>query len=137
VPAPQALDGLDLALVETLKRTTRAEMARQVRSTPLGRFATPANWGEWRLAFFYWFSSPDGRAGTRLNYAACRGSALVSVYANGYAALDCRREAQASPVTTVVSAAPPAGSTAPGTAAAAASPPPVVVEAVGHASATP
>jgi len=66
-------------------------MIRALRSTPLWRFATPADWLEDRHEFFYWFSDPGRRTGAGLNYRACRDSARVHPLKSGVVVLDCRR----------------------------------------------
>ena len=91
VPPPPPPDDLDRAVVAALKNKTRQEMIRALRSTPLWRFATPADWLEDRHEFFYWFSDPGRRTGAGLNYHACRDSARVHPHKSGAVVLDCRR----------------------------------------------
>jgi hypothetical protein len=90
-PPPLPPDDLDQELVAAVKNKTRQEVLRIVRSTPLGRFATPSNWREYRYAFFHWFSEPARRGGAGLNYGACHDSALVHVHPSGFVVFDCRR----------------------------------------------
>jgi hypothetical protein len=125
VPPPPAPNAFDFALVDTVKTDTRQKMTGFVAGTPLGRFAKPANWGEWRRAFFYWFSDSQARGGAGLNYAACRRSALATVYTDGFAALDCHRQPPA-PIPTTVAAVP-----APPTATALVTAPPPGLPAPG------
>jgi len=74
-----------------VKNKTRQEMTRVARGTPVGRFATPADWREYLHEYFYSFSDPGRRAGMGLNYLACRDSARVHPHPSGYVVFDCRR----------------------------------------------
>ncbi len=89
-PVPRALDDFDRGVVGTLRRRTRAEMVRMLKGSPLRRAASPSNWQEFREAFFYWFSDPERRRGSGLNYRKCRDTADVLAHDSGFVVYDCR-----------------------------------------------
>ena len=91
VPPPRMADTLDRALVHLVQDSTRRQMIRLVRGTPLARFSTPSDVWEFRHSFFYWFANPAWRGGAGLNYSACRAAARVHLHPSGFAVFDCRR----------------------------------------------
>jgi hypothetical protein len=89
-PPRRPPDALDDVLTELVGPSTRETVRESLEGTPLGRSATPANWHDFRTAFFYWFSNPARRTGPELNYRACRAEARATVLPNGSTLFDCR-----------------------------------------------
>jgi hypothetical protein len=89
-PLPRPPDALDDALVNLVRQSTRRAVSAFLNGTPLSKDVTLATWGDFRNTFFYWFSDPQRRTGTGLNYRACRAAASATVLPNGDTVLDCR-----------------------------------------------
>ncbi len=92
LPPPPTPDDLDRALVEAVHRKSLQTMHPWVKGSPLGHFAAPASWREFRHAYFYCFTDADRRSGASLNWRACRDRARAHAHRSGFVIFDCRRD---------------------------------------------
>jgi hypothetical protein len=106
VPPSPMPNGLDQALVDLVRNSTRVKLTRSISGTPLGRSVTVSTIRDLWNTFFYWFSGPDRRTGAGLNYGACRAQARAYIHQSGFTVLDCRRSRE-SPL--MAAASNPAG----------------------------